>query len=882
MKKFLFIFAVLTATMAQAGTLTVMNNNDDGSSGSLRQTIAAANDGDRIVFDDGITSITLQSELDITDKILTIDGGGKVTLLVAVTGYRHINVTNTNYIDNLFTLENMTITGLGGSSTISGGVSCDGIVTINNCVISNCHNTDNGGGVFSRSTVNLTNCTVSDNSSGSWGGGIFAGGTANLTNCIVLGNTASQWGGGILGANGVNLTGCTVSGNSVSSNAASLSGGGIYTDETANLTNCTVANNSVAGNSTSQLVGGGIYAGITANLTCSTVSGNSAGTNGGGIYVVSAPTLLGTIIAGNYTAGTENEISINGAAASNGNGALQSGNMSNVLTAASAYYIVGIPTSGNLSYLLQTVTGSSPLAPLLTDNGGPMQTILPAANSAMLDAVPAGMYAATNWNTQFDQRGNYRPTSGKGTVGAVELVIPIASVAVAVAVPATGATPNGTVTAAGNSFTASAASWLPNDNPFLGNTAYTAQITLTAATGHTFTEMTTATVNSHSVTPTFNTDGTVTLSYAFPATGKYATSLSLAASPSVGQTYPGDVALTAQLSGVVPLDGQTITFTVNGSNYTGTTDASGSATYTVSSPIAGNYSFGASYAGDANNDAATAPNIAGYTVGKAAPDMSLTATGGTYSDNNIALTVTVSTVGAGLTPDGSITFKEGATTLVTVPLDDSGTATYVVPSLINPGNHTYTAEYSGNGYYNANSASATVNVAPYLLVSPTTLNFIAAGETKTFTVMCNTYWTIDNGASWLTISQGDDKTMVITAGANPNVDQRFALINIGIPGVISQSVAATQDAADKTAIEAIGTPVATVYSQNGDVIVKSDAPVQSVAVYDVSGKVVKAVNGIESFNGIITINDLPKQQVLIVRVTMSDNSIMNYKLRIMN
>ena len=202
--------------------------------------------------------------------------------------------------------------------------------------------------------------------------------------------------------------------------------------------------------------------------------------------------------------------------------------------------------------------------------------------------------------------------------------------------------------------------------------------------------------------------------------------LTLSASPAGGQTYPGNVTLTAKLSGAFPLDGQTITFSANGSTHTETTGASGEATYTITNPSPAGYSFGATFAGDANNAPATAQDIAGYIVSKAMPDMNLTATGGDYSNNSITLTATV---GAGVmlgqaykpAPTGTITFKEGDATLATVPLDDSGVATYTVPSLIDTGNHTCSATYSGDDNFNANSASATVDVTPYLSVSPNEL-----------------------------------------------------------------------------------------------------------------------------------------------------------------
>ena len=145
--------------------------------------------------------------------------------------------------------------------------------------------------------------------------------------------------------------------------------------------------------------------------------------------------------------------------------------------------------------------------------------------------------------------------------------------------------------------------------------------------------------------------------------------LTLTASPDGSLTLPGDVVLTATLAGAVPLDGQTITFTVNGSNAgTGTTDGSGAATYTVTSPAAGTYSFGATFAGDANNVPATAQDIAGYVVSRIASDMSLTASAGATFNDDVTLTAMVSGMGAGMKPalTGTVTFMQGGDTLATL------------------------------------------------------------------------------------------------------------------------------------------------------------------------------------------------------------------------
>jgi hypothetical protein len=92
-------------------------------------------------------------------------------------------------------------------------------------------------------------------------------------------------------------------------------------------------------------------------------------------------------------------------------------------------------------------------------------------------------------------------------------------------------------------------------------------------------------------------------------------SLTLSVSPAGSLTLPGSVTLTATLSGAYPNNaGKTVIFTVNGAAYTAATNSSGIANYTFSGIAAGTYSFGLSFAGDANNGAAVAAGISGYVV----------------------------------------------------------------------------------------------------------------------------------------------------------------------------------------------------------------------------------------------------------------------------
>src|SRR5206468_1131662 len=72
----------------------------------------------------------------------------------------------------------------------------------------------------------------------------------------------------------------------------------------------------------------------------------------------------------------------------------------------------------------------------------------------------------------------------------------------------------------------------------------------------------------------------------------------------------------------------------------------------------------------------------------------------------ITLTATVSAVAPGAgTPGGTVTFKEGATTLGTGTLNSSGQATFTASSL-SSGAHSITAEFGGNDSFNASTSAA--------------------------------------------------------------------------------------------------------------------------------------------------------------------------------
>ena len=87
----LLLFALLCAAAlaapqyfrGNAATLIVINTNDSGP-GSLRDTLAAANDGDMIQFDAALNgqTVTLTSSELVIDKNITISGPGTSLLTV--------------------------------------------------------------------------------------------------------------------------------------------------------------------------------------------------------------------------------------------------------------------------------------------------------------------------------------------------------------------------------------------------------------------------------------------------------------------------------------------------------------------------------------------------------------------------------------------------------------------------------------------------------------------------------------------------------------------------------------------------------------------------------------------------------------------------------
>src|SRR5260370_29517047 len=154
------------------GTLTVTNNRDDGSAGSLRAEIAAANSGDTIQFAPSLSGQTIMlanSEL-VINKNLTIQGPSAPNTPVTISGQflgprvfevdgakTNVALSNLNLIDGGGIARNTASAGAlnGHTAAVWNG----GTLTITNCNLNNnvnsvAYTTAYGGAIYNRANVN--------------------------------------------------------------------------------------------------------------------------------------------------------------------------------------------------------------------------------------------------------------------------------------------------------------------------------------------------------------------------------------------------------------------------------------------------------------------------------------------------------------------------------------------------------------------------------------------------------------------------------------------------------------------------------------------------------------------------------------------------------
>jgi len=409
--------AMASAPGIHAAALIVTSTADSGV-GSLRDTIAAASDGNTIQFDAALNgqTITITSEL-VIDKSITISGPGPDLLTVGQASNGHpaalrtLAETQPNVLavwkvpdapegfrifhilpGQIVLIEGLTISGAFFGGLGGGILNEQATLTVNNCAVernlafSGCGiysdgstailtivnstvtlNTVNGGGAGGGiyndgGMMTMTGSTVDGNSAHSApfanGGGIVNGGTMEISQSTISGNFAGYTGGGILNGGALTITDSIVSGNHAGTIApGSGTGGGIYNIGGGSAT-LTITNCTISGNEASGKnsgTGGGIRSDRPLTITNSTVSGNFANRDGGGISTGGSSATL-TITNSTVSGNRANQ---DGGGIHNGNsGTLEIGNT--ILNAGASGANI-FNNGGNLSSLGYNLS---------SDNGG--------------------------------------------------------------------------------------------------------------------------------------------------------------------------------------------------------------------------------------------------------------------------------------------------------------------------------------------------------------------------------------------------------------------------------------------------------------------------------------------------------------------------------
>jgi predicted outer membrane repeat protein len=431
-------FALAQRTAAKgnrpANVITVTNGNDSGS-GSLRQALADANDGDTINFNPSVGEVTLTTAELAIDKSVTLSAAPQTVPVARSSGKPEFRIFHV----------------MPGHS-----------VEINNLFISGGHITgDNGGGILNdNSTLTIADCTVSGNtivsasSANNSGGGIYNSGTMTLTQVIINNNnavfggqpSAVSFGGGISNAGTMIIIAGTVQ-----SNMGFYFAGGIYNNNTGmmTITGSTIVNNQTGNPGHSGGSGGGIVNYGTMTIQDSTISGNTATGGdfegyGGGIYgnniTITNSTITGnSALRGGGVAGGGNiaHTTFSNNSASQAGGALyltSALELGNTILKAGASGVNIFNNGGSFithGYNISSDDGSGflngpgdqintdPMLGPLQDNGGPTFThaLLPGS-----PAIDAGDPKFTP-PPYYDQRGPvfWRVRNGRIDVGSFEV-----------------------------------------------------------------------------------------------------------------------------------------------------------------------------------------------------------------------------------------------------------------------------------------------------------------------------------------------------------------------------------------------------------------------------------------------------------------------------
>lgn len=367
----------------RAVALLPVSNCADAGPGSLRDTVAAAADGD-VVDLSALTcaTITLQTGAIATSlDNLTLTGPGQDLLAIDAGGNDRAFL---HFGGGTFTLSGLTVRNGADVTTglkIAGGgcIASAGYLVLDHATVRDCFASGEGaygGGVYAYS-LSMINSTISGNTAlgandaantAGWGGGAFAY-RLQMIDSILSGNRATNdpndgHTSTDLGGAAVAIRGSSITSSTIAENYSYGRGGGI-----ASLADMTIVNSTVSSNVALNDTGGGLFLRRPSALELrnSTITANQ-GANGGGVAIYAAASeFQSSIISGNTaTAGVAD---VYNAYAMTVTGA------DNLIGAASP--IIALPAD---------TLSIDPLLGPLTDNGGVTHTHALRINSQALDA----------------------------------------------------------------------------------------------------------------------------------------------------------------------------------------------------------------------------------------------------------------------------------------------------------------------------------------------------------------------------------------------------------------------------------------------------------------------------------------------------------------
>lgn len=287
-------------------TIIVDTCADDGSAGSLRGAIMAAQDGDTIDLSAlACSPITLSlGEIGVTAANLVIQGPGQDQLTISGNDANRVFRA-----DGRLDIRDVTIASGHNVFGDGGCLRVDGDLALTRSLVTDCvagvasKAASFGGGAHVRGNLTMTSSTIGASYAQAedfaFGGGAYVYGDATLTDSTIAGNIAASSGlqsyargGGVFVKGDLVLSGVSVDANAATSVDGSAYGGGIYGDGAQIIVESvsTITGN-LAHSDTEWAYGGGIgggQSGTAVYLTASTLSGNTVTSgcadcfNGGG------------------------------------------------------------------------------------------------------------------------------------------------------------------------------------------------------------------------------------------------------------------------------------------------------------------------------------------------------------------------------------------------------------------------------------------------------------------------------------------------------------------------------------------------------------------------------------------------------------------------